>query len=272
MKRIELFEFEDFQWFPTIIRSGVTNLITVLHQLMGTAEVIAKLILNIRGKHGFAQIIDLGSGSGGPMLEVVRLINESDKNMALLLILSDLHPNAEMVTEINDRKLANVSYHNQSIDATNLADAGPGLKTMVASFHHMQPSVAKKILLSAQDSGEPILIFEIAKNNIPIILWVLLLPISLAILILMSLIMTPFVRPLTLKQLLFTYLIPIIPIVYAWDGQASIMRTYTFEDIKSILPENIKGNYKWTIKDAEKANGKNLGYYIMGHPKSENSK
>ena len=68
MKRIELFEFEDFPWLPNVVRTGVTNLIVVLHKLMGTKEVISKLILGITNKHKLNQIVDLGSGSGGPML------------------------------------------------------------------------------------------------------------------------------------------------------------------------------------------------------------
>lgn len=31
MKRLELFEFEDFIWLPDFIRNGVTGLIKVLH-------------------------------------------------------------------------------------------------------------------------------------------------------------------------------------------------------------------------------------------------
>ena len=130
---------------------------------------------------------------------------------------------------------------------------------MIGSFHHMKPTTAKKILQSAQNNRQPILIYEVAKNNIPIFLWWLLLPISLTILILMSLIMTPFVRPLSLTQILFTYLIPIIPLVYAWDGQASLMRTYTFEDIESLLNGEKKDDYQWTIRDAKRENGRILG-------------
>ncbi|MCF8414373.1 MAG: hypothetical protein K9G44_13210, partial [Melioribacteraceae bacterium] len=87
----------------------------------------------------------------------------------------------------------------------------------------------------------------------------------------MSWFMTPFVRPFTFSQFLFTYIIPIIPIVYAWDGQASLMRTYTFEDVKKLLKNNEIKTYEWKIGDAKKANGKNLGYYIIGTPKINRS-
>ena len=48
--------------------------------------------------------------------------------------------------------------------------------------------------------------------------------------------MTPLVKPLTWRQIVFTYLIPIIPICYAWDGQASLPRMYTMDDVEVLLP------------------------------------
>lgn len=82
----------------------------------------------------------------------------------------------------------------------------------------------------------------------------------------MSLFMTPFVKPLTWKQLLFTYLIPIIPICYAWDGQASLVRMYTFKDIEYLLSNFKNHAYTWEMTHAKKNNGKNLGYFVLGLP------
>ncbi len=93
------------------------------------------------------------------------------------------------------------------------------------------------------------------------------LPVSLVILTLMSIVMTIFVRPFTWQQLLFT-IIPIIPIIYAWDGQASLMRTYTFEDIESLLEGNQNENYVWEIDDAKNAKGKKVGYFIKGYSRN----
>lgn len=266
MKRLELFEFEDFSWFPEIIRTSMTNLIVVFHKMMGTSTVLSNLILDLQKKHFFNQITDLGSGSGGSMLDVIQQINKNQKGEEVKLVLTDLHPNPQMVEKINNLKLKNVTYHDQPINAINIDKAPKGLKTMIASFHHMNPTIAKKILHTAQANREPILIFELAKNNIPTLLWWLFLPISLIILILMSAVMTLFVRPLTFQQILFTYFIPIIPLAYAWDGQASLMRTYTFDDVKNLIGE-INDDYHWEIDDAKKANGKKLGYYILGYPK-----
>ncbi|EDP72126.1 hypothetical protein FBALC1_13532 [Flavobacteriales bacterium ALC-1] len=266
MKRIQLFEFEDFNWFPSTIRTGMTNLLVVLQKMMGTSEVIASLIATTKQRHNFSQIIDLGSGSGGIMLDVLKKLN-TDNSESLKLRLSDLHPNPQLVKRINSSNIANVTYHETSVDATNLTDLPKGLKTMVNSFHHMPPNMAKGILKSAQDNKQPLLIYEIGENKIPTLIWWLLLPLSLAILIVMVLFMTPFVKPLSWKQILFTYLIPIIPLCYAWDGQASIMRIYTFKDVEYLIRDFKNESYTWEIAKAKKANGKTIGYYILGLPK-----
>ena len=157
---------------------------------MGTAQVISRLIVQVREQHHFTQITDLGSGSGGPMPEVITILNADHKIEELTLLLSDKYPSPKVIKETNKRGLKNVKYSTSSIDAQEIGKAPKGLKTMIASFHHMNPATAKSILRSAQENREPLLIYEVAKNNIPFIVWLVLLPVSLVILILMSLVMT----------------------------------------------------------------------------------
>lgn len=266
MKRIQLFEFEDFGWFPSAIRTGMTNLIVVLHKMMGTSVVIANLIENIKKRYDFTQIVDLGSGSGGAMLDVMQEFKNKPETKNIKLIMTDLHPNPQVVSRIKNKGDENIDYDKTSVDATNFSKMPKGLKTMMNSFHHMPPDIARKILKSAHDNKQPIMIYEMGENFVPTLLWWLLLPLSLVILIVMVLFMTPFVRPLTWKQLLFTYIIPVIPLCYAWDGQASSVRTYTFKDVEFLLEGLKDEGYTWEIAHAKKANGKNLGYYVLGLP------
>lgn len=264
MKRIQLFEFEDFNWFPSSIRTSMTNLIVVLQKMMGTPDVLAERIAAIRSKVDFDQIVDMGSGSGGAMPMVHQKLKESGHDVNVLL--TDLHPNEKLVKKFNSSGSDKLSYSKDSLDATDLSKAPAGLKTMFNSFHHMPPEKARSILKSAKENQEPIFIYELTENKMPTMIWWLFLPISLTILIVMTLFMTPMARPMTWQQLVFTYLIPIIPICYAWDGQASYVRTYTFDDIRQLLEGLEDESYAWEISPAGKANGKKAGYYILGVP------
>ena len=62
MKRIQLFEFEDFKWFPSWMRKAMTNLIVVLHKMLGVSEVLAKLVAKVVQDKKLRTVVDLGFG------------------------------------------------------------------------------------------------------------------------------------------------------------------------------------------------------------------
>ena len=267
MKRIQLFEFEDFSWFPSSVRTGMTNLIAVLHRMMGISEVLSNLLAGILKENNLNQIVDLGSGSGGCMPDVLGQLHQTDGLQDVRLLMTDLYPNQKIIEKFDADGNPKISFHHNSVNATDLSQVPAGLKTMVNSFHHMPPKAARQILKTAKDNNEPILIYEMAENKMPLLLWWLLLPISLVLLVVMVFFMTPFVKNLTFKQVLFTYLIPVIPICYAWDGQASLPRMYAMKDLDVLLKGLHSDTYSWSKGPALKANGKPLGTYLLGMPK-----
>ena len=266
MKRIHLFEFEDQKWFPESLRTYMTNLLSVLHRMVGTREVIAGLLGPVIREHKYRRVVDLGSGSAGIMPAVFRQIKTDYELEDVELLLTDLYPNKEQVHKWSGED--GISYNAEAVDATDWQQVPDGLKTMVNCFHHMKPAEARKILAGASQKGEPLLIYEMGENKIPLLVWWLLLPLSLAVLILMTLFMTPVVRPLSWKQLLFTYIIPIVPFCYAWDGQVSIVRMYTMSDLDELLAGLDSESYEWNKGKAYKKNGKQLGTFLMGIPRN----
>ena len=197
---------------------------------------------------------------------IMRILNSNSSSQKLKMVLTDLYPDKSYIEKIQSQNIPNLSYQTNPVNALYLSQTPAGLKTMVNSFHHMPPKTAKEIMHSAAISKQPLLIYELTENKVPTFLWWLFLPISLVILVLMVLFMTPFVRPLNWKQLLFTYLIPLIPLAYAWDGQASNVRTYTIRDYGELLKGIKEDGYIWEISPAIKPNGKKLGYYVLGTP------
>lgn len=256
MKRIHLFEFEDLSWFPDWIRILMTRYLMTFHRILGTPDQLVPLV-----KKGLAYsekqvILDLCSGSGGPMIEVFDKIKGSGKFPRLKMVLSDLYPNQFTAEALNESD-PDITYHTEPLDATRVPANVKALRTMVSSMHHMTPDLARKIL---GDARQPILIFELSDNSLPAFLWWLAIPVAIII----TLFVTPMVRPMTLQQLVFTYLIPILPIFIAWDGAVSNARTYTLEDINELL-EGLSGvDYKWE-KGVVKGKGGNK-LYLLGMP------
>ena len=266
MKRIQLFEFEDFHWFPSWLRAGMTKLIVVLQKIMGVTSVLSKLIADILIENKIGHIVDLGSGAGGVMPDVLKTINQDYSLEEVDLTMTDQFPDKKVIASFNTMGQNGIRYAEKPLDATNLQNAPEGLKTMVNCFHHMPPKQARSILKSAESNNQPLLIYEMAENNIPLLMWWVLLPLSLALLMVMVLFMTPFVKPLTWKQLVFTYIIPIIPICYAWDGQASLPRMYTMKDMDILLDGLGSDRYRWEKGIVKKSNNKKLGTFVLGVP------
>ena len=114
---------------------------------------------------------------------------------------------------------------------------------------------------------EPILIYEMGGHQIvPFMVWLLCLPIGLTMVFTMALVKSAFVRPLTFQQIFFTYIIPLIPIFYAWDGQASIARMYSLNDLDELTAGLNDSTYTWEKGYGRSKRGAKVGTYLLGLP------
>ncbi len=259
MKRIHLFEFEDFRWFPGWLRECMTQYIIAVHKMLHTSddliELIQKALRHTNSKH----IYDLCSGSGGPMKQVFEYLKEIDSDIQLTL--SDLYPHNKAIREINNGLGTGLNYQVDPQDATKIDPQKKGVRTMICSFHHMKPKMAKQILTSAMDSKQPFLAYEISDNSFPKWIWWIAFPINIITVLLITL----KVRPMSWQQVVFTYLIPVLPVVIAWDGSVSNARTYTLQDMDQLLDGLQSESYEWKTGTIKGKLGNKL--YLMGKPK-----
>ena len=109
MKRIQLFEFEDYAWFPVWLRTCMTNLIMVLHKMLGVSEVLAYLIYRVLQEKNLSKIVDLGSGSSGAMPDTMVALRELDSFGHVELLMTDLYPNKEIARRFNENTADNIS-------------------------------------------------------------------------------------------------------------------------------------------------------------------
>lgn len=244
----------------------MTNVLVVFLRTIGVTKVLAALVSGVLKREKIDRIIDLGSGGGGAMPELLALVREDPETADVSLTMTDLYPNLDAIETFNQDGNPHIRYLRDPVNATDLATAPSGLKTMINCFHHMRPEQARAILESAQENREPLLIYEMADNKIPFVVWCLALPIALPMVGVMALCLTPFVRPVSFRQLFFTYVIPIIPIFYAWDGQASMPRLYSLDDLDELMEGMSSSDYRWEKGPAKTAKGGNQGVYLLGLP------
>ncbi|MEO0561850.1 MAG: hypothetical protein AAF125_07045, partial [Chloroflexota bacterium] len=159
MKRVQLFEFEDFPWLPNWLRVSITNLIVIFNRTFGVPALLAALIAPVLREHKLRHVVDLGSGAGGSMPEVLTLLREEPDLVDVEMTLTDLYPNADALKTYNQPDMPHLRYEPKSVNATEVDTVPDGLRTMINSFHHLRPEQAKAVLGAAQASRQPFLIY-----------------------------------------------------------------------------------------------------------------
>jgi hypothetical protein len=260
VKRIHLFEFEDFPWFPGWLRDCMTRYIAAFHVAFGTKTLIAGLVARALAHSPERRVLDLCSGGSGPMLDVVRALETEHGDKDVSLTLSDLYPNRFQAAYINGLGNPRIRYALEPIDAANVPEGECGVRTMICSLHHMRPETARRILRDAQQRKQPFVAFELSDNGPPVALFWLAIPFAF----IMTFFITPLVRPMTWQQLVFTYLVPVIPLFIAWDGAVSNARTYTVGDMEELVAPLRADGYRWEIGTFEGRGGRKA--WLLGLP------
>jgi len=253
MGRIHLFEFEDQEWFPKSLRNYGTDFLQFLSNKTKLYKPIIPVLEKTLKQTKTNKIIDLASGGGGGL---IWLNSELKKTIPdLEITLTDFFPNISAF-EYTKKSSNNFNYIETPIDVKNVPNHLKGLRTQFLSFHHFKPDDAKKILQNAIDSNSSIAIFEAQERSFPSIIAMLFSPISV-------LLTTPFIKPFKLGRILFTYIIPIVPLFVLWDGVVSSLRTYSVKEMNALVDSlHNKNKLNWNI--AKIKSGPGVILYLTG--------
>ncbi|MDX5326337.1 MAG: hypothetical protein LPK80_08745 [Bacteroidota bacterium] len=252
MKRIHLFEFEDLPWFPSHLRDHATEFLQFLIHHTHLFEPIVDKLIKAIDRSGERRIIDLGSGGGGPWVGLSQELEV--KRPEFEVFLTDLYPNRRALSRVT-RKRKNIHFIKDSVNALKVSSDLTGFRTMFLSFHHFRPEQALDILQDSVNARSGIGIFEGQERSFASILAMILSPVTVVL-------TTPFIRPFRWGRILFTYLIPIIPLVVLWDGVISSFRTYSVEEMKDLISK-VQGHetFSWQVGKIPSGPGK-ISYLI----------
>ncbi|NER14737.1 hypothetical protein GWK08_14870 [Leptobacterium flavescens] len=256
MKRIHLFEFEDLEWFPGFLRNYMTDFLQFLSNKTKMYKPAIPVLHKVIEKSNTRQIVDLASGGGGGLLWLNGELKKEYPDLKILL--TDYFPNISAF-EYTKSQADNFSYSEESIDARTVPENLKGLRTQFLSLHHFKPEDAQKILQNAVDSEAPIAVFEAQERSFPSVLAMLFSPLTV-------LLTTPFIRPFKAGRILFTYLIPIVPLAVLWDGVVSSFRTYSVKEMDGLIDKlEYKDHFEWETGRIKSGPGVIL--YLFGTPK-----
>ena len=240
------------------MRDAITDYIQFLEDVFQSYRPIESLLVDALRRARATRIVDLCSGGGGPWKSLGRYLEKTfDKSPSV--VLTDLYPNDDSFEFLKNWKCAHLSYSPRSVDVTRVPADLTGFRTLFTSFHHFQPETARAILKDAVFQGQGIGIFEITNRSV--ITMLLEIPAQLAIFFL-----APSLRPFRWSRLVFTYLIPIIPLVLLNDALVSCLRTYTTKELRDLVLSLGETKFTWRIGAVKTPNVPMKVTYLIGLP------
>ena len=256
-----LFEFEDLTWFPNIIRESMTDYLRYVLTALRFYQPTTPLIIETLIRANSTQIIDLCSGGGGAIEQIMDSLNQAN-NGKINFLLTDKFPNVNAFQFLAFKTNNQISFSASSIDAANVPSELTGIRTILSGFHHFNELSAKSILKNAVQSRAGLAIFDGGNKSILTALFILLFhPLAFFL-------FTPFFKPFRFSRLLFTYLIPIIPICTIWDGMVSISRLYDYTELLKMAEEVESTTYYWKAGKLKASYGLHVTY-LIGYPKEK---
>ena len=265
MKRMHLVEFEDLPWVPAVMRDGARDVLDVLFARVHFYRPLAPKLMALITATGEARLLDLCSGSGGGALAMHRLFEEAGRR-DVAVELTDLYPNDAVRDRVSRLAHPQLHYRREPLDARHAPGELPGIRTLFSSLHHFQPLQIQELLGSAVAARAPIAVFDVAASpvlrQLPAVLTPLVAVPNLVLQFLMCLLLTPLVRPVRLSRLAWTYLLPAIPLLYAWDATVSALRAYAPDEVLA-LAQTVPGagGYVWESGRLGKA------LFLTGRPR-----
>jgi len=231
--RVHLFEFGDLQWFPQVLRDAETGFLATLYRFFWLLPRLwADRVSTVLAHDEPAEILDLCSGSGGAMPLIVEELEK--RGYDVRVILTDLYPNRRSASG------PRFTWLTDPVDATRIPPKLGGVWTMFSAFHHFRPDAAAAILKNAFDLRRAICIFESGPGT--------LLGAAMAVLVPGPVLaLMPFVRPFRWAYLVFTYLIPLIPVILLWDSIVSNLRIYSPDQLHRLTKKLQAPDYGWEI-------------------------
>ncbi len=254
LPRLHLFEFEDLRWMPKLFRRFITDLLTYQINRFGIYETVTDKVVEVLNKTGQDTLVDLCSGSGGPAIGI-REKAAAATGRDIRLILTDKYPNVAAFTSIRQKGVTPIT---ESVDALKVDSRLKGLRTLFTAFHHFKPEQAQGILKNAVDGQMPIGVFEITERKFASFLTLLIAPIT-------CLIFSFTIRPRKMSRWFWTYVIPVIPFLYTWDGLVSNLRTYTRQEWHQ-MTKKLPDTFTWETGELISKFHIKITY-LIGYPK-----
>lgn len=225
MKRRHVPQFTNQTWFPTYLKQCIFEFMTWF-------------VGKVQAAKPFMPVIDEG-------------LSHTSSHQ-IVVIKSNFGAGFETLKPFLD-----TSITIQETSFENLETKHNGLYVSVNSFHQLRPKDAKNLLETIAENGHSIAVLEGNNDS----LWQV---VGMTIFVPLTVLLTaPFVKPFRFGRLIFTYLIPILPIITLIDGFLALFKLYAPIDLDELTSSISIKNYEWKSGKMDNNRGGKI-IYLLG--------
>lgn len=260
-RRRHLIELHEQPWFPEVWRDLFRTGLGKAFVLFGLSRESSRVLAPFLVAHRPAEVLDLCSGSGECSCDVWQRAVSGEDGGALstcALVLSDLYPNPQRWAASNPAN----RYVGVPVDARTVGAGLPRTWMMLNALHHFPPAELRAFLCGTATSADGfIAVDRTARNWREMFVTIFVVPIAAAII-------TAFmIRPFRAYNVLWSLIIPVIPLVALLDGIVSNLRSYTVEELRSLIAE-CPSSFAWEVDVTPGGRGVPPMTYIIGTRRS----
>ncbi len=231
MARLKDFaEVHERPWCPAVLRDGVTDFLSFFSVFSGLQAAVCKCLAALLKKNGKDRLVELCAGSGFSGLNLIRTISGMYPGKPLKLLLTDLYPNANWPEVC--RLESKVECVPESCDAHTALKTYDGVFFMFAALHHFSEREIVEMLATAIQHRRSFLSVDYFQRGR--LIEFLLIPAGAFLEYCIAFLIFPF----SWMRLLFTYVIPLIPLVLMADTLLSQWRSYSVDELNALIQKN----------------------------------
>jgi hypothetical protein len=235
VRRVHLIEIHEKSWCPASLRDAATDYLQLTATLGSLYANLAPILSRALDRAGTRRIVDLCSGGGGPWF---RLHARLEEDGAVDVLLTDKFPNDSAMRRARELIPGGMEFSATPVDASDVPADLQGFRTLFAAFHHFRPEEARAVLEDAVRARQGIGVFEPLARSAASMSGMLFAP-------LLSMLITPFIRPFRLSRLFWAWLVPALPLIVFFDGVVSCWRSYTQSELRELTAPF--DGYTWEI-------------------------
>ncbi len=239
-RRLHLIELHEQPWYPAFLRRIFQRGLGRALILTDTFESFYEPFRRFLARTDTRSILDMCSGSGDAITDAWRSLASNFDGETPTLFLSDLYPNVPSYERLQKQFPGLIDFYSESVNVMHPPPDAPRVRTLFNSLHHFRPEQVRAILKDAAENADGIATFEATgntwKNNLQTLF---VLPFASAFLVAFLL------RPIRLTNILFSILIPVIPLTALFDGLVSNFRTYSAADLEELTRSIDCPDFRW---------------------------